>query len=165
MDCMKYLISLLAVAGIVVSSTALHVHMMDPSQAPPCAVTEHWDCGTVNHSRYSWFPPKTMDEIFEPNPHAIHIPVATIGIIGYALILVAALASQLGLVVLLASCGFLCAAYLSYVEQFLIHKWCIYCVWSQGIIFAVLLTSIVAFVLSRRRRTDVRDPVLAQEVD
>lgn len=162
---MKYLIALLAVAGIVVSSIALHVHMMDPSQAPPCAVTEHWDCGTVNHSRYSWFPPKTMDEIFEPNPHAIHIPVATIGIIGYALIFVVALAGQLSLVVLLASGGLVCAAYLSYVEEFIIQKWCIYCVWSQAIIIAVLLTSIVAVLLRRRRRLRLRDPVLAQEVD
>jgi uncharacterized membrane protein len=63
MECMKYLIALLAVAGIVVSSMALHVHLMDPNAAPPCAVSEHWDCGAVGHSRFSWILPKTMDEI------------------------------------------------------------------------------------------------------
>ncbi len=52
---MKYLIALLAVAGIVVSSMALHVHYMDPSLAPPCAVTEKFDCGAVNHSRFAVF--------------------------------------------------------------------------------------------------------------
>ena len=37
---MRFLIALLAVAGIVVSSLALRVHYEDPSVAPPCAVTE-----------------------------------------------------------------------------------------------------------------------------
>ncbi len=59
---MKYLVALLAVAGIVVSAMALHVHYMDPSQAPPCAVTEKFDCGAVNHSRFAVFPPRTFDE-------------------------------------------------------------------------------------------------------
>ena len=39
-------------AGIVVSSIALHVHLMDPNASPPCAVSEHWDCGAVGHSRF-----------------------------------------------------------------------------------------------------------------
>ncbi len=44
---MRYLIALLALAGIVVSSMALHIHYMDTSAVPPCSVSEHWDCGTV----------------------------------------------------------------------------------------------------------------------
>ena len=32
MECMKYLIALLAVAGIVVSSIALHVHLVGPER-------------------------------------------------------------------------------------------------------------------------------------
>jgi uncharacterized membrane protein len=162
---MKYLIALLAVAGIVISSLAMRIHLMDPSAAPPCAVSEHWDCGTVNHSRYSWFPPKTMDEIFEPNPHAVHIPVAVIGIVGYTLIAIVALMGWLRVLVFLAGGGFLCAAYLSYIEKFVIQKWCIYCVWSQGIIAAILLASIVALVLGRRGRSTSVPQVLAQEVD
>ena len=59
---MKYLIALLAVAGIVVSTMALRVHYMDPGLAPPCAVTEKFDCGAVNHSRFAVFPPHTFDE-------------------------------------------------------------------------------------------------------
>ena len=43
---MKYLIALLAVAGIVVSTMALHVHYMDPGLAPPCAVTVRCDTAT-----------------------------------------------------------------------------------------------------------------------
>lgn len=147
---MKYLIALLAVAGIFVSVRGLQVHLMDPSLAPPCAVTEHWDCGTVNHSRYSWFPPKTIDELFDPKPGAIHIPVATLGIIGYALILVFALLGLRWLVVVLAAGGFGFAAYLSSIEEFIIHRWCIYCVWSQSIMTVILILAIVALVLHRR---------------
>src|ERR1700734_1714404 len=91
---MRYLIALLAVAGLGGRPRALHVHNMDPNAAPPCAVSEHWDCGTVNHSKYSVFPPLSFDE----KPGKIHIPVAALGIVGYALIAVFALFGRLRLV-------------------------------------------------------------------
>jgi len=31
------------------------------------------------------------------------------------------------------------------------EKWCIYCVWSQGLMTAILLTTLVAVVLRRRK--------------
>ena len=46
---LRVLVAILAVAGVVVSVLALRVHNMDPGLAPPCAVSEHWDCGAVNH--------------------------------------------------------------------------------------------------------------------
>ena len=88
---MKYLVALLAVAGIVVSAMALRVHYMDPSQAPPCAVTEKFDCGAVNHSRFAVFPPRTFDE--DPTG-GHHVPIAAIGIVGYLLIGALALAGR-----------------------------------------------------------------------
>jgi uncharacterized membrane protein len=142
MECMKYLIALLAVAGIVVSSMALHVHLMDPNAAPPCAVSEHWDCGAVGHSRYSWFPPKTMDEIVgDVPPSKLHVPVAALGIAAYAVIALLALMGRTWLVFELAQVGFFFAAFLSYIEAYILEKWCIYCVWSQGIIAAIFLAS------------------------
>ena len=80
---MKYLVALLAVVGIVVSSMALHVHYMDPALAPPCAVTEKFDCGAVNHSRFAVFPPRTFDD---DSRRGHHIPMAALGIAGYVLI-------------------------------------------------------------------------------
>ncbi len=59
---MKYLVALLALAGLVVSVLALRIHNMDPALAPPCEVSAHWDCGAVNHSRFAVFPPKTFDD-------------------------------------------------------------------------------------------------------
>jgi uncharacterized membrane protein len=138
---MKYLIALLAVAGIVVSSMALHVHNLDPAQAPPCAVTEKFDCGAVNHSRFAVFPPT----LFGQDPKTSHhIPIATLGIIGYALIAMLALLERWFLTFEIAQIGFFFALFLSYIEAYVLEKWCIYCLWSQGIIAAILLVSVVA---------------------
>ncbi len=140
---MKYLVALLAVAGIVVSTMALRVHYMDPALAPPCAVTEKFDCGAVNHSRFAVFPPRTFDE----DPKAgHHIPVAALGIVGYALIAGLALTGRWWLVFQTAQIGFLFAAFLSYLEAYVLQKWCIYCLWSQGIVAAILILSIAALI-------------------
>lgn len=148
MSVMKYLVALLAVAGIVVSAMALHVHYMDPGLAPPCAVTERFDCGAVNHSRFAVFPAKTFDE----KPGMVHVPVATVGIVGYALIAVFALMGWWWVVFEFAQVGFLCAAFLSYLEAFVLQKWCIYCLWSQVLISAILLLSIGVLVVRWRQR-------------
>jgi uncharacterized membrane protein len=150
---MKYLIALLAVAGIVVSSIALHVHLMDRNAAPPCAVSEHWDCGAVGHSRFSWFPPMTTDETDGTvSPSKLHVPVAALGIAAYTVIAILALMGRMWLVFELAQVGFLFAAFLSYIEAYILEMWCIYCVWSQGIIAAILLASVVALLLEWRQR-------------
>jgi len=165
---MKYVIALLAVAGLYVSSRALQIHYMDPSKAPPCAVSERWDCGNVNHGKYAVFPPYPLESDYDENgqlrPAAgLHVPVALVGIIGYSLILIAALAGRLRMVLELSRIGFFCAAFLSYIEAYIITKWCIYCVCSMGIITAILLMSIVAVLLKRRRRAESMVAVLAAE--
>ena len=147
---MRYLIVLLALAGIIDSALALRIHNQDPSTAPPCAVTERFDCGAVNHSRFAVFPPSSFDE--DPASKKVHIPVALFGIIGYALIAVLALANRLWLTLQAAEIGFAFASFLSYMEAFVIEKWCIYCLWSQAIITAILLCSIVALLLQGRKR-------------
>ncbi len=161
MGLMKYLIALLAVAGIVVSSMALHVHLMDPNAAPPCAVSEKWDCGIVNHGKYSVFPPLSFDD----KPGAAHIPVAIIGIAGYSLIALFAIFGRIWIVLELARVGFFCAAFLSFIEAFVIYKWCIYCLWSQMIIAAILLLTVAELVLRRRRRAASMRAVLSEQVD
>jgi vitamin-K-epoxide reductase (warfarin-sensitive) len=144
MKTMRYLIALLALAGLIDSVLALRIHNQDPSQAPPCAVTEKFDCGAVNHGRFAEFPPPSFDEA--PDSKKLHIPVAIFGIVGYALIAVVALFGRLWITLQLAEIGFFCAAFLSYLEAFVIEKWCIYCLVSMGIITAILLATIVAIV-------------------
>jgi uncharacterized membrane protein len=143
---MKYLVALLALVGLAVSVMGLRIHNMDPAKAPPCAVSEHWDCGSVNHSRFAVFPAKTFDEA----PGKFHIPVATIGIAGYALIALLALMERWWLVFETAQLGFMCASFLSYLEAFVMEKWCIYCVWSWGIMTAILVLTIGWLVYRRR---------------
>jgi uncharacterized membrane protein len=155
---MRYLIALLALAGAVVSGLALRIHFMDPGAAPPCAVSEHWDCGSVNHSKYSVFPPLSFDE----KPGKIHIPVAALGVAGYLAIGVAAGFGRLWIAVELAQIGFFFAGLLTFIEAYILETWCIYCVWSQAIITAVLLTTIVALVMRRRRRVATGRPVLVE---
>src|ERR1700739_4590939 len=66
---MRYLITFLALAGLVVSYLALRVHYSNDVQ--PCDINEHWDCGVVNHSPFAVVGP---------------VPVAAIGMAGYALL-------------------------------------------------------------------------------
>jgi vitamin-K-epoxide reductase (warfarin-sensitive) len=146
---MRFFIALLAIAGIIDSALALRIHYQDPAAAPPCAVTEQFDCGAVNHGRFSVFPPTSFDEA--PDSKKIHIPVAILGIIGYALIVIAALTNKLWITLQLAEIGFAFAAFLSYLEAYVMEKWCIYCLYSMAIITAILLTTIAALILQHRR--------------
>ena len=142
---MKYLIALLALAGIYVSVMALRVHYMDPSQAPPCAVTEKFDCGAVNHSRFAVFPPRSFDE---PPTGGKHIPIAALGIAAYTVIALLALMGRWWLLAGVAQLVFLFAGFLSYLEAFVLEKWCIYCLWSQTI-SAVILLLVICVLLVR----------------
>ena len=76
--------------------------------------------------------------------------MAVVGIAGYAVIALLAVFGRLWSVLHLAEVGFLCACFLSYLEAFVMEKWCIYCVWSQGLMTAILLMTILALYLQRR---------------
>jgi vitamin-K-epoxide reductase (warfarin-sensitive) len=138
---MRYLIALLALAGIIDSALALRIHYEDPAKAPPCAVTEKFDCGAVNHSRFAVFPPASFDEA--PGSSKLHVPIALIGMIGYLLIGVCAFLRMPWLTLHLSEAGFAAAVFLSYLEAYVLEKWCIYCLWSLGIVTAILVCSII----------------------
>ena len=147
---MRFLIALLAIAGIFDSYLALRIHNQNPADAPPCAITEKFDCGTVNHGRYAVFPPITFDEAEHSGKP--HIPVAIIGMIGYALIAVLALAKRYWLTLQAAEIGFACAAFLSYHEAYVIEQWCIYCLYSLAIITTILILTIANLILNHRKQ-------------
>ncbi len=146
---MKYLLTLLACAGIWVSVLALRVHNQNPADAPPCAVTEKFDCGIVNHGRYAVFPPRTFDEPAGTK----HVPIAIIGIVGYTLMALAALFGRLWILLHLAEFGFMAAAFLTYLEAYVIQKWCIYCLWSQAIVSTLLLLTAATVLFHWLRRS------------
>lgn len=123
---MRYLIAVLALAGIIVSVLAFRVHYSNDVQ--PCDINAHWDCGTVNHSRYSMIGP---------------VPVAAVGIIGYLVLGVLALARRRNLTLLASFIGLAYALYLTNIEAHRLEVWCLYCVASQIII--ALITLFAAF--------------------
>jgi uncharacterized membrane protein len=153
MERMKYLLALLAIAGIWISVLALRIHNQAPGEAPPCAVTEKFDCGAVNHSRFAVFPPRTFDEAVNAGHH---LPIATLGIIAYSIMAILALFGRYWLLLVLAEIGFMMAGFLSYLEAFVLEKWCIYCLWSQAVITTIfVLTAITLFVRWRSRPRDL----------
>ncbi|WP_103935191.1 vitamin K epoxide reductase family protein [Bryocella elongata] len=152
---MRYLIALLALAGLIDSWMALRIHNQDPAQAPPCAVTANFDCGAVNHSKYAVLPPISFDE--DPaTSKKVHVPVALLGLIGYALIGVIALLPKVPhrsfVLLQLAEGGFAFAAFLSFLEEYVLQKWCIYCLWSAGFITAIMLVAFASLVVDSRKR-------------
>jgi len=122
---MRYLIVLLALAGVVVSTLALRVHYDTGTE--PCSINEKWDCGIVNHSPFAMIGP---------------VPVAAIGIAGYLVLAGLALARRRGLLTGAAIPGLGFALYLSHIEKDIIMVWCLYCVISQGIIALLTLLSL-----------------------
>ena len=158
---MRILIAVLALGGIVDSGLALKVHYADPNSAPACAVSENWDCGAVNTSKYAVFPPTSFDE--DPAAKKVHIPVAAIGIAGYTLMMLLALTGRWWALLQVSEIGFAAAAFLTYLEAYVIRKWCIYCLWSQGIVTVIVLSTIVALMLRRRAGHRLRIPAPAAD--
>ena len=149
MRALRVVIAVLALCGAFVSVLALRVHLQDPSAAPPCAVTERFDCGAVNHSRFAVFPPRGFDE--DPKSSG-HLPVAVAGIAGYVVLGALALFRRDFWTFQLSEIGLFLALGLTFIEKYLIEKWCIYCLWSQGIMLGIFLLSCVNLYLERRRR-------------
>jgi vitamin-K-epoxide reductase (warfarin-sensitive) len=135
---MRFLIAVLALAGVVVSALALRVHYDTGTE--PCSINEKWDCGIVNHS---------------PFAEVAHVPVAVIGIAGYLTLAGLALARRRAWLASLALIGLGFALYLSNIERSVLQVWCLYCVISQGIIALVTLLSLtwLGLAMRSRRRT------------
>lgn len=129
------LIAILCVAGIVVASLALREHYN--TGASPCSINDAWDCGTVNHSPYA----------------VIHgVPVAAIGIAGYALLAILVwrfpwITAAGGLI------GLIFSLRLTWIEWKDLLVWCVYCVSSQIIIAVIFVLSLIRAWLERREHT------------
>jgi vitamin-K-epoxide reductase (warfarin-sensitive) len=122
---MRYLIALLALAGVVVSTLALQVHYSTGTE--PCSINEKWDCGIVNHS-----------------PFAViaHVPVAAIGIAGYLVLCGLALARRRRWLAVLAIGAMGFSLYLTRIEKYVLEVYCLYCVISLGIITIITMLSL-----------------------
>ena len=133
---MKYLLLILAVLGVVVSSLALREHYRTYGDSP-CSINEHWDCGVVNHSPYAMLS---------------GIPVAAVGIAGYILMGLLAFLRSYRLLLVPTFAGLAFSLHLANIEATVLGVWCIYCVISLGIIslMSLLTLGIVVRQLLRK---------------
>jgi vitamin-K-epoxide reductase (warfarin-sensitive) len=126
-------IVMLCLTGVLLSGLALGEHYN--TKPSPCSINDKWDCGMVNHSPYA-----TLRGI----------PVAMIGILGYALI--AGIAGRLPrITVLVTLLALLFSLRLTWIEWKKLGVWCIYCVSSQVVIGMVFLFALIAFAVHKRR--------------
>ncbi len=128
---MRWVLIILAVAGIVVSSLALREHYR--TEASPCSINARWDCGVVNHSPFAML---------------FGIPVAVIGIAGYLLLAALALGRAYPWMLPFTTGAFTFAVHLADVESMVLGAWCIYCVISLGIITLMTLLVIVKVIFA-----------------
>lgn len=131
---MRYLLTILALAGLAVSTLALQVHYSTGTE--PCSINAKWDCGIVNHSVYSMIG---------------HVPVAAIGMAGYLVLALLSMFRRRILVAALAVPALAFSLYLTNIEHSILQVYCLYCVISLGIIALMTLLSL-GWVYSARRR-------------
>jgi uncharacterized membrane protein len=130
----RYLLAILAICGIIVASLALQVH--NSTTTAPCSINEHWDCGVVNHSEFA---------------EIRHIPVATLGIAGYALLGVLALFRMRTSHLVASLLGLAFALRLTWIEKYVLQVWCLYCVISQLIILLIAILSLAWWMRARQQ--------------
>jgi len=126
------MIAIFAVLGIAVSSVSLDHHFRK-SKTSFCDFGQSFNCDIVNRSEYST---------------VAGVPVALMGILGYAALLAFATfyraKAETPLILAagsLAVLGF--ALYLTYVEKFILATWCILCLSSLALIFIISILSLL----------------------
>jgi vitamin-K-epoxide reductase (warfarin-sensitive) len=134
------LISLLAIAGMVVSSLSLY-HHYGTSKTSYCDFGASFNCDMVNRSIYSV---------------VAGIPVALIGLLGYiALLMLSTLyraKAETPIMIWLGSvAGMGFALYLTYIEKFVLAVWCILCLSSLSVIFLIAILASVLVTHSVRQ--------------
>lgn len=134
------LVAVLAVAGIAVSSVSLDHHFRK-SKTSFCDFGQSFNCDIVNRSEYST---------------VAGVPVALIGIIGYAALLAFATfyrekAETPGILLFGSLGGLAFALYLTYIEKYVLATWCILCLSSLAVISVITLVSGLLFARSLQK--------------
>jgi uncharacterized membrane protein len=124
-------ISLLAVVGIVLSAVSLKNHYSG-QRTEYCDLSDNFNCDLVNRSVYSRVGP---------------VPVAGIGLIGFAALLALSRAPRRAartVLFLAAVAGLAFCLYLTYIEAYVLGVWCVLCLATLAIIAGIAVLSGVA---------------------
>jgi len=133
-------IAILAVLGIALSSVSLDLHYRN-SKTSFCDFGESFNCDLVNRSEFST---------------VAGVPVALIGVLGYLALMAFATfyrdkAETPGILLVGSLGGLGFALYLTYLEKYVLFAWCILCLRSLAVIFAITVVSVFLFWRSIRR--------------
>jgi uncharacterized membrane protein len=135
---LRVVLGVLAAAGLLISVYLTWVHL---ARVAPVCVGGIGGCETVQSSRYAT---------------VLGVPVSVLGLVGYTgLLFSAVLRGELGVYLgfLIALVGTLLSAYLTYLEVFVIHAICQWCVASAAIIVAALIcAALTAWRLTKNER-------------
>ena len=129
-------IAILALAGMGVSGVSLQRHYAKSASAF-CDFGERFNCDIVNRSEYS---------------SVMGIPVAGIGVAGYAVLFALATAYRSRMqtpvrLLVAALVGLAFALYLTYIEGYVLETWCILCLSSLAVI--TMITALAGVVKVR----------------
>lgn len=129
------LIAALSVAGVIVSALSLERHFAK-SATQFCDFSQRFSCDIVNRSEYS---------------SIMGIPVAAIGVAGYAVLFVLATflrarAETPNRLLGAALAGLAFALYLTYMEAYVLETWCILCLMSLAFISLISLLALIVKV-------------------
>ena len=133
------LIAILALAGVIVSAFSLQRHYAK-SATEFCDFSQKFSCDIVNRSEYS---------------SIMGIPVAGIGVAGYAALLVLATLWKARVetpnrLLGAALAGLAFALYLTYIEAYVLTTWCILCLISLALIALISLLALVVKLRAAR---------------
>lgn len=133
------IIAILSLAGVAVSGMSLQRHYAK-SASEFCDFSQTFNCDVVNRSDYS---------------EIAGIPVAGIGVAGYAALLLLSTArkSRKETPVQLAAtatAGLVFALYLTWIEAYKLKTWCILCLGSLAAIFLITLCAIIVALRTSR---------------
>ncbi len=137
-------IAILSLAGVIVSAISLERHYAK-SETKFCDFNQKFSCDVVNRSEYSTL---------------AGIPVAGIGVAGYAALFVLATiwkshAETPTRLFAAALAGLAFALYLTYIEAYELTTWCALCLGSLALIFLISLLSLIVKVRSATPSADV----------
>lgn len=124
-------VAVLSLAGIAVSAVSLQRHYAK-SATQFCDFNQKFSCDIVNRSEYS---------------SIVGIPVAGIGVVGYAFLLILStyLCARLetpNRLLGAAIAGLAFALYLTYIEGYVLTAWCILCLISLALISLISVLAI-----------------------
>jgi vitamin-K-epoxide reductase (warfarin-sensitive) len=125
------LIAALSLAGVIVSAVSLQRHYAK-SATEFCDFNQKFSCDIVNRSEYS---------------SIMGIPVAGIGVAGYAALFVLATfwksrPETPNRLMVAAIAGLTFALYLTYIEAYVLTTWCILCLTSLAIIAVISILAV-----------------------